>query len=82
MKKITYDNFVGIYENFFSEEFCDNLIKYFDWCSENNRAWDRPEQELFKKDQSICLNPVSLQEISFSYHNISQFIGEFNFYLQ
>ena len=78
MNKIEYDNFVGIYDGFFSDEFCDNLIKHFEWCSANNRAWDRPEQEMFKKDQSICLNPVTPQEITFAHPNVGAFIGEFN----
>lgn len=78
MSKIEYDNFVGVYDGFFSEEFCDNLIKHFEWCSANNKSWNRPEQESVKKDESICLNPINAQEISFSHPNISQYIGEFN----
>jgi hypothetical protein len=78
MTKIEHDNFVGIYDGFFSDEFCDNLIKHFDWCAANNKAWGRSEQESVKKDNSICLNPVNVQEISFSHPNIACFIGEFN----
>ena len=78
MKKITYDNFVGIYENFFSEEFCDNLIKHFEWCHQNNKTFGRPESEKYKKDDSVCLDPNNPQEVSFMLQHITQYLGEFN----
>lgn len=78
MKNIIHENFVGIYEEFFSDEFCDNLIKHFEWCLENNKTFGRPEQERFKKDQSITLDPCNVQEIAFMFPHITQYIGEFN----
>ena len=32
MKKVSNENFVGVYDNFFSPKFCDNLIEHFEWC--------------------------------------------------
>jgi hypothetical protein len=73
-----YDNFIGVYDNAVSDKFCDDLITYYDWCAKNNRTFKRPESETVKKDDSTVLNPTSAEEISFSFPNISNFIGEFN----
>lgn len=78
MKKIYHENFVGIYENFFSEQFCDSLIEHFEWCNRSNKTYGRPEAERFKKDTSVCLNPSSVQEISFAHPNIQTYVDEFN----
>lgn len=76
--KSTYENFIGIYDNAFTEKFCDDLIAHFEWCKKNNRTFGRPEAESVKKDQSVCLNPTSAEEIAFSHPNIQGVIGEFN----
>lgn len=78
MMKANYDTFVGIYDNCFSDSFCDNLIEYYHWCKKNNRTHDRPEIESFKKDNSTMLNPTSIEEINFDYPNIQNYLGEFN----
>ena len=57
MKKAKYENFVGVYDNYFSAEFCDSLVEYFEWCLKNNRTYSREEAERLKKDDSACLNP-------------------------
>lgn len=76
--KSAYDNFIGVYDNVFSDKFCDNLIEHYEWCAKNNRSFGRPESELVKKDDSACLNPNNPEEIAFSHPNIQGFIGEFN----
>lgn len=78
MKKVTHENFVGIYEGYFSEEFCNNLIKHFEWCQENNRTFGRPEAESLKKDEAVCLEPNNVHEISFMFPHVSKYIEEFN----
>lgn len=78
MKKITHENFVGVYDNYFSEEFCDNLIEHFEWCQRSNKTYSRPEQEQFKKDESTNLNPNSVQEIEYAHPNVSNYVAEFN----
>ncbi len=75
---IQHENFVGVYDGFFSDAFCDDLIKYYEWCAKNNVTYSRPESERFKKDQSVCMNPLGFNEISFSYPNIENHIQEFN----
>lgn len=78
MIKTSYENFVGIYEGFFSHEFCDNLIKHFEWCYENNKSFGRPDNESVKNDNSVCLNPSEIAEIAFTNANIQGYIQEFN----
>jgi hypothetical protein len=73
-----YENFVGIYDGVFSDEFCDNLIQYFEWCQVNNRTYKRPDNESVKKDDSANLNPYQVEDINFLYPNIRGFLSEFN----
>jgi hypothetical protein len=77
-KKSQIENFIGIYDNYFSEEFCDNLITHFEWNQKTNRSYLRPEMESIKSDESTNLNPNTIQEINFMTPNISAYIGEFN----
>jgi hypothetical protein len=77
-KKSKYENFVGIYDGYFSEEFCDNLMAHFEWSKRNNRTFARLEPEKIKKDDSTLLNPTTIEEINFIMPNIEGFIGEFN----
>lgn len=76
--KSNYESFVGIYDDVFTDKFCDDLIEYFEWCQKNNRTYCRPEEERIKKDDSTALNPPNISEINFSHPNIQGFIGEFN----
>ncbi len=78
MKKIEHDNFIGIYDNFFSEEYCHSLIEHFEWCKKNNRFYGRFEDESVKSDISTNLNPSTIEEINFAHPHIQGFIGEFN----
>lgn len=76
--KATYDDFIGTYDNAFSDEYCNKLITHYEWCAKYNRTWDRSESERIKKDNSCALNPKNVEEISFSSQNMLDLIGEFN----
>lgn len=76
--KIEHDNFVGIYDGYFSEEYCKSLIKYFEWCNTNNRTYGRPEIEAVKNDTSVTLNPQDVTTLIFAPENIQSFVAEFN----
>ena len=39
------NNGVAIFDNAFSDEYCDRLIKYYEWSHENNRTWNRFRSE-------------------------------------
>jgi len=70
------EQFVGIYDDVFSSEYCDKVIEYYEWCVKNNRTWSRTENDIVKKDNSCALNPVS--SIEFSSEKVSFLIDEFN----
>jgi len=78
MPNIEHDNFVGIYDGYFSNEYCNSLIKYFEWCSTNNKSFGRIDKESVKKDQSIVLNPQGVIDIMFTPENIQSSVTEFN----
>jgi hypothetical protein len=48
----TIENFIGIYENAFTKEYCDSVIKYFDDAAKAGLAIDRQQQgaSKLKKD--------------------------------
>ena len=75
---VEHDNFVAVYDGAFSDEYCDKLIDYFEWCSKNNKTWGRPESSLDKKDNSCVLNPATHSEISYTAQNLCGLIDEFN----
>jgi hypothetical protein len=76
--QVEHDNFVGIYDGAFSNEYCDSLIKHFEWCNNNNRSFGRPESQHIKSDVSTALNPSNTVEINYMSQNISEYISEFN----
>ena len=78
MKKINHDNFVGIYDNYFSPEYCQSLIDHFEWCQKTNRVYGRDTAERFKSDNSTNLNSVSPAELTFSFPNLQGYLEEFN----
>ena len=53
------NNGIAIFDNAFSDEFCDKLIDYFEWSKQNHKTWNRfdsensPEQ--IKNDNSTSL---------------------------
>lgn len=77
-QSIHYDNFVGVYDGFFSNQFCDGVVEYFEWCQKNNKTFNREERESIKKDSSTSLNPLSVEEINFAYPNVAGYLTEFN----
>jgi len=72
------ENFVRVYDNALSRNFCQGVISYFEWCLENNRTWDRVETNVHKKDKSIILNPGIATDINFSEEHLGGYIKEFN----
>lgn len=76
--KSSYDDFIGIYDDCVTDEFCNNLIDYFEWCQKHNKTYKRPEDEKIKKDNATNLNPMTIEEINFVFPQVQEFIGEFN----
>lgn len=73
-------DFIGIYPNAFSKEFCDGLIEYYKWCKENNRTWrrDGDASQTEKNDEACTVNPVHNFYIDFTKSNLAGYIREFN----
>lgn len=73
------EDFIRVYDEAVSRNFCQGIIDYFEWCNENNRTWDRIETtSLNKKDKSTTLNPVNQLDIKFNNEHLSGYINEFN----
>lgn len=78
MPNATYENFVGVYDGYFSNEFCDNIVAHFEHCDKQNNTYARGEAESRKKDQALNLNPTTFSEISFMRENVTGYTSEFN----
>ena len=76
--QVEHDNFVGVYDDAFSGEFCQSLINHFEWCQSNNRTYGRPNRQVIKDDSSTNLEPNSPTELAFMGAHIPNFINEFN----
>lgn len=73
------ENFIRVYDNVVSKEFCRGIIDYFEWCSENNKTWERGETtSIYKKDESCCIQPSNFWEINFAKEHLSGYIEDFN----
>jgi 2OG-Fe(II) oxygenase superfamily len=72
-------DFIGVYENAFSPDFCDGLILYYKWCKEKNHTWRRNEAPKSQKDDESCLvNPLHHNTIDFTSSHLDGYIREFN----
>lgn len=79
MSDNTVENFIRVYDDAVSRQFCQGIIDYFEWCKENNRAWERGEATaLYKKDTSTTLNPHHQVDIRFTREHLAGYIEEFN----
>lgn len=73
------ENFIRVYDNSVSKQFCNSLIEYFEWSIENNRTWERTETTAtYKKDTSTSISPINYWDISFARDHLGGFIEEFN----
>ncbi len=79
------EDFIGVYDDMVSKEYCQELIEYFEWCNKNNKTYGRSREDtelesegLTVKDFSVFLNPNSHSEIDFNYENLVGFIDGFN----
>ena len=77
-KNIEHYNFIAIYDGFFSDSLCKNLITYFDWCCKYNKIYGRAEPQHIKNDLSANINPKSIEQLNFSTDHLSGYLEEFN----
>lgn len=81
-KNVVIDNFVGIFDGFVSQEQCETLIDYYEWCVKNNRTWNRKNSEgtpsHIKKDNACGMVFEPGNDISYDWPNIARYMGNFN----
>lgn len=74
------NNGIAIFDNAFTNEFCDQLINYFDWSQQNNMVWDRQSSEntdeMYKNDRAVSLRDCTTDRY-FSSDN-SNLMRQFN----
>lgn len=72
------NNGIAIFDNAFSDEYCDKLINFFNWSLQNNKTWDRQSteqvEEMYKNDFSASLHD---SQRYFSEDN-TNLVAEFN----
>lgn len=74
-------DFIEVYEDVFSNEFCDNLVKYFEWQSQNAMTWRRDAEgasPLNKSDEAITVNPNRPIDLEFTADNLDGYLKEFH----
>jgi hypothetical protein len=72
--KVTIDKFIGIFENAFSKEYCENLIKCYDIAIEAGYGRTRQENEAFNKLQKADTQIFNeLDNIQVPIPNITEF---------
>ena len=73
------ETFIRYYDNAVSTEFCQGIIKYFEWASENNRTWNRTEAtKNVKDDEATGLSPLNYWDIDFTWQHLGSYLKEFN----
>lgn len=78
--EIHHEDFIGIYDGFFSKSYCQSLIDHFEWCDANDITWKREDNESVKSDRSCALNPLYNYETqkTFTHSNSGGLMSEFN----
>ena len=67
------NNGIGVFDGYFSKQFCDSLIEHFEWYRENGYTWGRADPEIYRSD-----NSVTLDSTRFIGTDNSNLLAEFN----
>jgi hypothetical protein len=78
MIKITYENFIGIYENAFSQEYCDKAIKYFKDMQQAGLSQTRLQNENAQNSVKDDVTVFPNFEETINIGNTKELIAEFN----
>ena len=70
------EDFIGIFDNFFSEELMQNYIDHFNYCEKNNLVIERNIEDV--KDNAVLTMHSQLLERAVPYNN-QEFMN--NFYI-
>jgi hypothetical protein len=73
---VKFDNFVGIFDGFFTTEYCQAMIEYFEKLDAMGKTWQRDyTTEMYKSDTSSSL--LHPEGISFSRDNLGEHFDTF-----
>jgi hypothetical protein len=62
MTDFRVENFIGIYENAFDEDFCNRCIEYFDFCEKNSLVMNNDHHKLERDDKSLMFSTIPCEE--------------------
>lgn len=76
---IEHEDFIRIYENAVSREFCRGVIDYFEWCQSTNRTIGRDySKKTSINDNATLMNPTNFWDINFAKDHLGEYLKEFN----
>jgi hypothetical protein len=75
-KNVQFDNFVGVYDGFYTSDYCKAMIDYLEYMDSMGKTWQRDyTTEVNKSDTS--LNIIEPNSISFSRDNLGPHFDTF-----
>jgi len=75
-QNVQFDNFVGVFDGFFTSEYCQEMINYFEKLDSMGKTWQRDYTiETAKSDTSTSL--LDPKSISFSKDNLGEYFDVF-----
>lgn len=75
-QNVQFDNFVGVFDGFFSSEYCQEMINYFEKLDGMGKTWQRDyTTETVKSDTAAAL--LDPKSISFSKDNLGEYFDVF-----
>lgn len=72
------EDFIRIYDDAFDYDYCQSLIKLFEFQSKHSRSWGREESSHIRHDESSSLNDAVLESYEFSTDNARGYLNKFN----
>ena len=75
-QNVQFDNFVGVFDGFFTSEYCQEMINYFEKLDAMGKTWQRDyTTETVKSDTAASL--LDPKSISFSKDNLGEYFDVF-----
>lgn len=72
------EDFIRVYDDAFDYDYCQSLIRLFEFQSEHSKSWGRSEHSLLKNDESVSLNNIGIESYHFSLDNARKYLNTFN----
>ena len=75
---IRHEQFIGVYENVFSKEYCDSVIQYFEKMDAAGFAKNRQQQDNVAKSLKDDLAVYPINEVSIGFHSCDSLMTVLN----